>query len=781
MRILSARLWLTILLLLCAVLAGFWLWLRSSLPVTDRRLTLSGLAAETRITRDADGVATIVAQNDPDAAFALGYLHAQDRLFQMDLMRRYGAGRLAEWFGARALETDRMTRTLGLYRAAEQQYARLSPELRAVFAAYAAGVNALITARQRALPPEYYVLAARPEPWQPADSLVWGKIMDLQLTANYRGELLRARLAQRLKPEELAVLYPDYPADAPVALGDLHALLEGLPLDRLYAGLPPGIGPLPASNEWVVDSAHSVAGKPLLANDTHLGFAAPGVWYLARIETPDEEIAGVTAPGTPFIVIGHNRHIAWGFTTTGGDVEDLFVEKPDPADPSHYLAPEGSLPFVTRQEQILVRNAPPSSLTIRATRHGPVISDLAYDSIPGGPMMALQATWLRDDDITPQAVWAMTRAHDWAGFRAALRDMTAPQQNIAYADIDGNIGFLAPARIPIRASGNGWLPVPGWTADYDWTGYVPFDEMPMAFNPPSGRVVTANNKIVPDSYPYFITRDWELPYRAERITELLDATPQQSPDASAAIQRDDLSLMAKILVPLMVEMTPSSPIAADAIRRLKAWDGRMGRDQIEPLYFVAWLRQFNRQILADKLGPVFEDYWGLHPDVIANILTQHRDWCDNRDTPVVETCAEQLSAALDRALDELARRYGDISGWSWGRAHPALFENPLWSHVPVLRDWLGLAIPDDGSLDTVDTGAMIIGDPELPFAARHGPVMRMIVDLAAPDSARFMIVPGQSGNPLSPHYGDLLERWRDTRSLAFSDDASGGVLILAPR
>ncbi len=746
---------------------GLYLWLRSSLPVTDGTLALPGLSAPVTITRDKSGVPTIKAQNDPDAAFALGFVHAQDRLFQMDLMRRFASGRLAEWFGARAVDSDRSMRVLGLYRAAEAQYALLSPALKAVFDAYAAGVNAFLATRRGAPPPEYVLLSVRPDSWTPADSLVWGKIMDLQLTGNYRMELLRQRLAQHLKPEEMAVLFPAYRGDAPIVLGQLDADLPGVPPQQA------------ASNEWVVDGKHSVSGKPLLANDTHLGFSTPGVWYLARIETPDDTLSGVTSPGEPMVVLGHNTHIAWGFTTTGGDVEDLFVEKADPTDPAKYLTPDGTEPFMTRSETIKVRSGDPVTITTRATRHGPIISNPAAE----GDALALSATWLQGDDHTPDALWGMTHAHDWDGFRAALRQAVAPEQNIVYADIDGNIGFFAPAQIPMRAAGNGFAPVPGWTGDHDWTGFVPFDAMPMGFNPPSGRFFAANNKIVPDSYPYFITNDWELPLRAERIGQLLDATQVQSPETSAAIQRDTVSLMARRLLPLMLTGTSDAPRSREVIRLLKAWDGKMDRDRVEPLLFTAWLREFNRQVIADKLGAQFESYWSLHPDVIESILTAHRDWCDDRDTPsIVETCEQQLGAALDRSLGELDTRYGgDMSRWKWGEAHRASFRHPIWPNIPVLGNWLALDIPDDGGYDTIDNASTQIGDESQPFAAIHGPTMRMIVDMAAPDAARFVVTPGQSGNVLSPHYADLMSRWRDVTYVGFSDDSAGGVLTLTPR
>jgi penicillin amidase len=775
------RLWIVLLLVLflpIAILGGGLFWLRSSLPASEGRLVLPGLAAEVRVSRDEHGIPTISAQSEHDADFALGFVHAQDRLFQMDLMRRYGAGRLAEWFGPAALGADRFVRTLGIYRLAERQYELASPELRAALDAYAAGVNAFLVERRGTLPPEYHLIGAVPESWRPADTLVWGKLMDLDLAGNFRNELMHARLAERLKPEDLAILYPPYPKDAPVALGDARKWLEGLPLAAIYASLPAFVGPRFASNNWVVDGKHTVSGKPLLANDPHLGLSTPSVWYLVRIDTPELKLAGVTSPGGPFVIIGHNDRIAWGLTTTTSDVEDLFIERVDPDDPSRYLTPAGAQLFSVRQEEIRVRGAAPVTLTVRATRHGPVVSDLGgkYAAAPAaGTVLALAATWLAQDDRSPEGVWALDHARNWDEFRHGLEAFVAPQQNIVYADVEGNIGFIAPARVPIRAKGDGWLPSPGWSGDYDWTGYIPFDQLPQILNPASGRVVTANNKIVPDGYPYFLSRGWDLPNRAERINELLDATPQQSVAGFAAIQADTLSLMAKDLLPLMLQAMPSSREAAEALARLKAWDGRMERGQVAPLVFVAWLREFNRTLLADKLGDAFDDYWGLHPDVIRLILTQHAEWCRG------ESCGTQLSEALDRALAELAGRYGkNIDDWQWGRAHEAQFTNQFWSRVPVLGELLALQIPTDGGYDTVNRGATPVASLEHPYADTHASTLRMIVDLSDIEASRFMIAPGQSGNPLSPHYRDLMRPWRDLGYVTFERAAAGANLVLAP-
>ena len=756
------------------IAAGGWLYLRSSLPQTDGTVVVGGLSAPVSITRDAHGIPTIVAKTDTDAAFALGYVHAQDRLFQMDLMRRYGAGRLSEWFGAVALPADRFTRTFGFYRTAKAQYAHLSPTVRSVLDAYAAGVNAWIATRSGALPPEYAVLRVGVEAWKPADTLVWGKIMDWQLAANFRGELLRARLLQHVTPAELAVLYPPYPANAPVT-GKQAALSRTL-LDRLAAALPPGSAePTRASNNWAVAGSRTVSGKPLLANDTHLGFNSPGVWYLALIEVGGEMLAGVTAPGTPFVVVGHNARIAWGFTTTASDVEDLFVEQVDPHDPTRYLAPGGALPFVTRREIITVRGGRPVTLTVRSTRHGPVVSDLADWNAGDGKVLALETTWLDADDTTPDALWNLSHAGSWTEFCAALKDFVAPQQNIVYADVDGNIGFIAPARVPIRAKGDGWLPEPGATGIYDWTGFVPFDDLPQDYDPPSGRLASANNRIVAKN-GYFLGRDWDLPYRVERIRALLDATPKQSIASAEAMQGDVLSSMVRDLMPLMLRGLPHLTRDADVIHRLAAWDGSMDRTRSEPLIFAAWLREITRALFAAKLGPLFPDYWAVRPNVVQEILVDHPDWCG------ADGCPALLAAALDRALADLRRRYGDdMNAWRWGEAHQARFGHPLWSRLPLLADVLTPTIAAPGASDTLDAGAFTLSDEVHPFGARLGPVMRMIVDLAHPEAAQFMVVPGQSGNPLSPHWADLLTPWRDVRYVAFSDDASGGRLILTPR
>jgi len=762
---------------------GLFLYLRSALPQIEGRIVLSGPKAEIRIDRDADGVPLITAQDDEDVAFGLGFVHAQERLFQMELQRLYGAGRLAEIFGPQAVSVDRQMRVLGLYRGAETEIPFLSPEMNRALEAYAAGVNAFLKTRRGALPPEFLLLRFAPEPWRPADSLVWGKLMAVQLGGNYRGELLRARMARTISTPDLALLYPEYPGNAPTTLADMLPIYRRLALDRLYKALPASVGPHYASNSWVVDGKHSASGEPLLANDPHLGFSAPGFWYLARLKTPQHEIAGGTVAGVPLVVIGHNERIAWGFTTTTADIEDLFVEKIDPSDPGRYLTPQGSVPFKSRHETIEVRGGTPVDITVRETRHGPVLSDaLSPDPAEPGFVLALAATFTIPEDRSAEALWDVNRAADWQGFKAAAQKFVGPIQNIVYADVGGTIGFIAPGLVPIRRKGDGWMPVPGWTGEYDWAGFIPFTALPSAINPPSGHFINANNKIVPDSYPYFLSHDWDLPNRAERIEALLDATSIQSPAASAAIQADTLSLMAQRLVPLMTGMVKENADVRPVIERLRRWDFHMDMDKVEPLLFTAWLREFSRTILFGRFGDAVADYWDLKPLVMEMVLTEKTDWCDDPKRPNEESCANRLAEALETALTRLRRDFGsDMAQWRWGRAHIARFENSVFSRIPVLRDWLEVAIPTPGAYDTLNRGPSTIHDDTRPFAQRFGAGLRTITDLASPTDARMVATPGQSGDPLSGHFADLLRRWRDFDWLMPGRASSVTTLVLVPR
>jgi penicillin amidase len=694
----------------------------------------------------------------------------------MDLQRRATEGRLSEILGAATLPTDRFMRTLGLYRHAAGGVRFLSPAFKDVLDAYAQGVNDFLDSG-KSLPIEFTVLNYRPDAWAPADSLVLGKLFDLQLAGNYRGELLRAKLAQTLSADQIHELFPDYPKDAPVALARLAELTRGLPLGPLLAALPDDVGPKRASNDWVVDGAHSVTGKPLLANDPHLDYSAPLIWYLARLEAPNLTLAGATVAGSPVLALGHNDRIAWGYTTTNADVEDVFVEKTDPADATRYLTPDGTAPFETIQERIAVKGQAPELLTVRATRHGPVISDLAgpLTKADPGTVLALQTSYLIDDDRSSEAQWRVGLARGWPSWVEALRLFTAPMQNMVYADRDGNIGFFAPGQIPIRKKGDGTMPVPGWNGEYDWNGWVPFEELPQAFDPPAGHIATANNKIVPDSYPYLLTHDWDVPYRIERIEHGLAETPRQSIASSTALQGDLVSLTARHLLPLMLASDPADARAKQAMDLLSHWDARMQADRPEPLIFTAWLSALNKHLYQPALGAQFAQYWGVTPLATEGVLTSHQHWCGEGGCPAA------LQAALKDALGALTAQYGaDMTAWRWGTAHPALFAHPIFHHLPILRWIFDRQVPADGGADTVEAGAFLFGNLDGPYTDIHGPALRAIYDLDDLDKSVFLTALGQSAHVLSPHYADLLPRWRAFDWLRLPHDPQGETLTLVP-
>ena len=743
-----------VLVILFAGAAG-GLWLATSIPRTGGDHRVAGIEHPVEIFRDAVGVPQIFAKSEADAYFALGLAHAQDRMWQMESMRRYGAGRLAEVVGAAGLAGDKWMRTLGLYRLAEQQVADLEPPVRAALDAYARGVNAWLEMDLGLLSVEFAVLNYRPEPWKPADSLVWSKIMATQLAGNWRDEILRARLAGRIAPEQVRELWPAYPADAPVTISGLGVQFDDDRLKRI-ARLPPrplGL-PVGASNAWALAPTQTNSGGAILANDPHLGFSAPILWYLARIESPMLKTTGATAPGVPFTILGHNRRIAWGLTSTESDLEDLYVEKLAAGDPSRYATPDGDRPFV--------------SLTVRTSRHGPVISDLSPGlsaTVGVGHVIALSATYLQPNDRSAAAFYGVNRANDWPAFTEALRKFQGPQQNFFYADIDGAIGFIAPGLVPVRGHGSGYVPTAGWDGASDWRGFIPFDELPKSFNPKSGRLINANNRITPPDYQYFLGNDWGPPYRARRITALLDAGGGQSLDGNAAMQRDIVSEMADELLPLMLDgLSKPSGEQLQVIAMLRAWRREMSPRAAEPLIFNAWLRQLNIAIYADELGDLMPAYLAMRPRFIRSVLTHWSHWCDDVKTPTKETCGEILAVSLERALTGLRQRHGDaIQRWRWASEHKAKFRHPILGHLSGLGNFANLEIETGGGDATINRGAMHVGDVDDPFANIHGSGYRAIYDLKNLDRSRFMIATGQSGHPLSENYGNLLGEWKDGR------------------
>ena len=722
-----------ILVILLAAAAGY-AWLRQSLPQLDGSLALSGLKAPVEIVRDRHGVPHIYAGSVADAYFALGFVHAQDRLWQMEMNRRVGSGRLSEALGAATLDTDKFLRTLGVRHVAEATLKSLNAQTRGELDTYANGVNAFLAQRSGPLPPEFLLTGIRPEPWQSADSVTWIKMMAWDLGGNWRSELLRLRLAKTLSTAQVGEFLPPYPGDAPLAVADYAALYRQLDASKLAALALTGVTEDGASNNWVLAGGRTASGKPLLANDPHLGLAAPAIWYFAHLSAPGFEVMGATLPGVPFVVLGRNQRVAWGFTNTGPDVQDLYIERVDAA--GRVLAPEGWRPLATRGEVIKVKGQADVTLKVRVSRHGPLISDVfkpAADALPQNFALAFAWTTLREDDLSMQSVGRFASAGNWNEFLAAARDFHSPQQNMVYADADGNIGFVAPGRVPVRKSGNdlhGLAPAPGWDAKYDWDGFIACDELPQSFNPASGELMSANHKIVPKDYPHYITSEWVLPYRAERIKQLLHAMPKHTPRSFAKIQADTVSLQVREILPLLLKTKTTDADALKVLQQLGQWNADMTSPNAEPLIVSAWLRELGRLIYADELGDQFNGDWAhratfMH-NVLANTSGQGR-WCDDVRTPARENCADLLPRALDLALADLKRRYGDDRRqWRWGDAHFALSEHRPFGRQALLARFFDIRVPSPGDTYTINVGRNSLAKEPAPFANRHAASLRAI-------------------------------------------------------
>ncbi len=765
-------------------------YLRSALPQTEGQLEAPGLLQPVEIWRDGDGIPTLRARNEPDAYFALGFLHAQDRLWQMDSMRRIGAGRLSEVVGSATLNLDRMMRTLELYRVAQDMYPRLSDGAQAALTAYTKGVNAQLSTRLAPLPAAFQILDYEPEPWTPADSIVWGNLMALQLSGDWRDEILRMQLSDRLDEAAIDFLWPSDSPDSPTTLKS--AAIKARPttavLESLSRALPWSLGPKSASNWWVLSGDRSTTGAPLLANDPHLALSAPGTWYLARLEWPGQVLAGVTAPGVPFPIIAHNGRIAWGFTTTHSDTQDLFIEQLS-ADGLSSRTEQNWEPLQVREEVIESADGPPVTIQVRRSRHGVLISDAVSevkDILDSQVALALSWPLYDPESRSPEAFYRLTKAADRTEFLDAMRLMSVPQQNVAYADAGGGIGFISAGWTPLRRSGDGSRALPGWSADSGWDGYIPFEDLPQAFDPEGGTLINANNRVAGDGYPYHLSRYFPDPARFERIAERLTEQQSFNPMEAAAIQLDILSITARELLPLMLSQLSVKDRQLPEITALAAWDHKMSRDRPEPLIFAAWMRHLMRALIADEVGTAFDDLARPDRRLISRILEEAPEWCDDVSTlHIHEACAEQVATALLQSLDELRTRLGgDWRQWRWGQFHLAPFQHPVFGRVPLVADALSLATETDGWDDTVNRGGTVLGwsDPNRMFQHRHGAALRALFDLSNLDQSLFMIAPGQSDNPLSPYYGNFVTRWRDGHyvKLVGKTTAQGPALLLTP-
>ena len=768
--------YLAAIVLVCAAGLATWLYWRTHvcLAQLDGVVQLSGLQARVEILRDARGIPHIRAQSLDDLFFAQGYVTAQDRLWQMDLSRRLALGELSELFGERTLRLDIENRTLGFSQACERALGELDAGSRQMLAAYTRGVNAFISTRQGRLPMEFLALRYEPRPWGEADSFAVALNMAKILNTSWPDELMRERIRAKVGPDLYADLFPDRAAlDRPVAEflppagtaspGGRATLLsqpaELAPWRGVLISTPESSLADVGSNNWVVSGTHTQSGKPLLANDPHLGHGVPSVWYLVHLKAPGLNVAGASLPGLPAVTIGHNARIAWGVTNTGPDVQDLYVENFHFRDPKKYLHNGEWVEATEREEVIQVRGARDYHFAVQTTRHGPVIS---HD---GNRDLALRWTALEPGALR-FPFWGINQAQNWQEFTAALREYAGPMQNFVYADLDGNIGFYAAGWVPIRKHGDGTVPSLGSDDDHDWTGYIPFESLPHAYNPASGIIATANGRIVPEGYPYFITSLWASPCRTARIYQLLEAGSHLTVADMLRIQTDIRTLedqwIAQRLLGAAAQHPPETAEAQYALSLLPAWDGEARADSAATLVCEVTRRALRERILKPKLGDDLSGYhWPMSTVFLENVVSNGwTRWLPPGDA--------DFNVTLMRSLEEGVRRIpalvgsGDHAAWRWGDTIPLTFQHPLGS-VPLLRRWLNVGpFPQAGTGNTVKQ-----------TTPSHGVSMRLAVDFSDFDNSVQNITLGESGQVLSPYYKNQFEAWYNGRSfpLLFSDSA----------
>jgi penicillin amidase len=815
-----------------ALLASLRAFLRRFLPQTGGSVRVAGLHGPVEIVRDRWGVPHIYAGDEDDLFFAQGYVHAQDRLWQMELQRRMGAGRLSEVLGEVTLEVDRFVRTLGLNRAAEDEWPTLPGETRRALEAYAAGVNAYIRQRPGQWSLEFTLLRFQPQPWRPVDSLYWAKFMALTLSGNWASEVLRARLAVKLGADLAADLEPAYPADNPTVVSghglppgsepppngwgspavrealQLVASLLGGDSARAQPPAPsaglavndPGVIRLNpgASNQWVVSGQRTATGRPLLANDTHMPVALPAIWYQVHLEGGRYQVAGVSFPGAPGVVVGHNQRCAWGLTVAGQDAQDLFIERINPANPAQYEFLGDWRPIQTVQEVVAVKGrTDPEVVEVKLTHHGPIVSGLMGEITP----MALRWVALDATDMLG-AVLGYDRATNWQEFRAALASWAAPANNFVYADVDGHIAYFQAGWMPVRAKGYGIAPAPGWSGEYEWQRFLTQDELPQALDPASGWLGTANNLVVDQTYPHFLSADLENPSRATRLVELLTARDTVSAADFAAMQRDTYSAQAQRFVRHLLPIQPTNTREARALEILRGWDYHITANSVaatlyQTIRLVALHETFDRH-----LGELADAYVGVAPTPLGDVGPYHDRsimrlleilddkrgdsvWLRDPQTGIPQHKTELLHRALRIALRELKAHLGpDMDTWTWGRLNRIHFAHPVGSVKPLHLLFNRGPYPMSGDQDTLLRAS---GKPAFPFQpVAVVDALRFIADLSDWDRCQIIVPGGQSGHVASPHYADQIPLWRDglMLTLPFSRPAvernARARLVLSP-
>ncbi len=773
-----------------AGLAGgaYYLLMRRPVPNYKSEVRLAGLYEAVELITDRYGVPHIYAQNEDDLYYAQGYVHAQERLWQMELNRRIASGRLCEIFGEVALEADRFARRLGMHRSAAAALETLPAHSRRILEAYARGVNACIEQHRHNLPIEFTLLRFKPEPWQISDTIKWSKMMGWNLGGNWETEIIRAQLVAKLGPERAARLETGYDPAHPLIVPPGVAY-QGINVGMLeqYEELKllSGFGMLGGSNNWTVDGTMTTTGLPILCNDPHLGQAAPSIWYECHLSAGDIDVVGASFPGAPGIVIGHNRHVAWGLTNAISDIEDLYIEKFHPHHPNQYeFKGKWEEAQVIREEIRIKGRKEPVIEEVRVTRHGPILTsftpatrDTASSNGHQPQELPLALRWTGDEKHNIlSAVQQMNRATNWEEFRQGLRDWDLPPQNVVYADVHGNIGYVMAGAIPTREKGQGLLPSPGWTGEYEWTGYIPFEELPQTFNPQQHFIATANNRVVDDSYPYYITNEWLNGYRARRIRDLLLSKQKLSLSDMATIQSDQYSLPAVELTPHMLTVTPATPVETAALETLRAWNHVLSPDSAAAAIYSTFLFKLERIIFSAMLGDeetilqyflgigtsalnLQNGYLGRNKPMIIRLLKERNDawFADSVIANGPRTWDAALNSAFHAAIEDLRARLGDdVKRWRYGAIHKMTYQHPLGMVKAFKKIFNRGPIPFGGDIDTVNMGSSLPSRPEVIITV---PSYRQIVNLADPKASLSIHHPGQSGHPASKHYDDFIKPW----------------------
>lgn len=812
-----------LLVLTVAVAIAAYVVIKRPFPKTDGEITVNGLNNTVTVHRDDMGVPHIYADNQYDLFFAQGYVHAQDRFWQMEFWRHVSQGRISEIAGEAAVSSDTFIRTMGWNRLGAETlayYEEEAPEFIEILNAYSDGVNAYIEENRNSLSVNQTIMGLvndpwEIEPWTPLHTVSWAVVMSDDLGGNWSDEIRRANLIKELGASTVANLQPTYPYDSRPAIVPTDALdlddaeeesdedafkrsvdvltaVDWQNVSTQLIGSKPDMGflgasPFAGSNNWVVSGDHTDTGLPLLANDPHLGIQMPAIWYEVGLHAPDYEVVGFSFAGVPGVIIGHNNHIAWGVTNVGPDVQDVYIEKINPSNPDQYEFQGQWEDMEIIEEVIKVNGGEDVTLQVRLTRHGPIITELVDDTTD---VLAMRWT-AQEPSRVLQSVIGLNTAENYDDFREALRFWDVPAQNFVYADTEGNIGYQTPGLIPIRADGDGLVPVPGWTGEYEWEGWIPYEELPALFNPEWGYIVTANHAVVDEDYPYLMGIYWADGDRGQRITDMLDGEisgdGEITLDDMARIQFDNYSLLADSYIPLLEGLSSDDDDVQAALERLRGWNRQVTRDSVPAALFELFRRELAYAMLADEVGE--DNVSSFGGGVLYHELASDPGavWWDDVTTEATETQDDILLRALANTITWFEENVGgDMNEWTWGSIHQGTFVSaPLGqSGVGLLENLVNLGpMPIDGGSSTVDANSWSWGNP----AAVTGHVsMRMLVDMSNFDNSRTVLPTGQSGHPTHPHYSDMFPLWQNGQyhpmmwSPETVETAAQDTLILQP-